>query len=227
MEKMKKSAGPMEDKSNLQKLTIDFFQDIYKLDYKTYARHFLAYILSPVITGIKPASTLTLRNCKKRLRDYWEESKEELLHIYNLDYIELERNKDRLILLVYDRENLASHLNIDENKILLNNFGYRQKEDLDSSLLYLKKRVSSQAFPHESGIFLGIPWEDVEGFIKKEDSIYDGFWKVYQDLDRYKLIFRLYNESKKIYINNYFAGQELSIKNIYSNHRKNIYAACG
>ena len=39
-------------------------------------------------------------------------------------------------------------------------------------------------FPHEIGVFLGYPLDDVKGFIKNEGKKYlmIGYWKVYSDL---------------------------------------------
>lgn len=211
----------------MRDLSIKFFKSIECLPKSEYGKHFLEYILSPVITGIKPASTVTLRNCRKELRTYWETSKKEILDEHSLEYIELENDDSKLILLVYDSENLYYHLNLDSNARLLCQFGYNKDIDLGNCLLCLKNRIDKEQFPHESGVFLGIPSEDVLGFINHKDSIYDGFWKVYKNINRYKYIFNLYNRSKKIYIQNYFSTQKISIKDIYSNHRKSIYANCG
>ena len=56
-------------------------------------------------------------------------------------------------------------------------------------LARLAKRVEcfgggKVGFPHEIGIFLGYPLWDVEGFLKNngENSIGNGYWKVYDDL---------------------------------------------
>ena len=51
-----------------------------------------------------------------------------------------------------------------------------------------------EAFPHEIGLFLSYPPEDVRGFIehKGHESKCDGCWKVYGDAERAKKTFRTY-----------------------------------
>lgn len=41
-------------------------------------------------------------------------------------------------------------------------------------------------FPHEMGILLGYPVEDVEGFIinNGKNELYTGYWKVYDNLTK-------------------------------------------
>ncbi len=49
-------------------------------------------------------------------------------------------------------------------------------------------------FPHEIGLFLGYPFEDVVGFIENHgrNSKYAGCWKVYSSVSRAKLMFEAY-----------------------------------
>lgn len=81
---------------------------------------------------------------------------------------------------------------------LLKELGY-DVEDTDACIDCLRKKLeiitSSKDFPHEIGLFLGYPVEDVRGFIKHkgECSKCIGCWKVYGDVmkaedtfDRYK-----------------------------------------
>lgn len=54
-------------------------------------------------------------------------------------------------------------------------------------------------FPHEMGLLLGYPIEDVEGFIKNkgENYLYAGYWKVYKDVEQKKLLFDAYESAKE------------------------------
>ena len=80
----------------------------------------------------------------------------------------------------------------------MSEFGY-DVEDTEACIDCLRKKLeiikSSKDFPHEIGLFLGYPVEDVKGFIKHkgECSKCIGCWKVYGDVqkaedtfDRYK-----------------------------------------
>ena len=46
-------------------------------------------------------------------------------------------------------------------------------------------------FPHEIGVLLGYPAEDVKGFVVNEGKnyLYSGYWKVYGDLSEAKQLF--------------------------------------
>ncbi len=61
----------------------------------------------------------------------------------------------------------------------------------------LKKKYSKEC-PHEIGIFLGVPLEDVESFIKHKGKNYliCGYWKVYHGLEKSIDTFEAYNQAK-------------------------------
>ena len=61
---------------------------------------------------------------------------------------------------------------------------------------YMSKR---QHFPHEMGLLLGYPVEDVEGFMrnKGENYLYAGYWKVYENIEEKKLLFEAYESARE------------------------------
>ena len=66
----------------------------------------------------------------------------------------------------------------------------------------LSRRLSAGGeFPHEVGLFLGYPAEDVEGFIthRAQDAKAVGVWKVYGDVEQAKRTFALYDKCKRVY----------------------------
>ena len=58
----------------------------------------------------------------------------------------------------------------------------------------LGRRLNQGDFPHEVGLFLGYPPEDVEGFRLHRGRDYKlaGCWKVYSDVERARQCFRRY-----------------------------------
>ena len=54
-------------------------------------------------------------------------------------------------------------------------------------------------FPHEMGVFLEYPIEDVRGFIENEgkNCLYSGYWKVYEDVEAKKETFEMYEIAKE------------------------------
>lgn len=66
----------------------------------------------------------------------------------------------------------------------------------------LVRRVNSQeTFPHEIGLFLGYPSEDVNGFIKygADKAKCVGAWRVYGDEEAAKKKFALYKKCTRVY----------------------------
>mgnify|MGYP000019431873 FL=1 len=62
--------------------------------------------------------------------------------------------------------------------------GYQADQDCQSLLRQLSRRLClEREFPHEIGVFLGYPLEDVVGFIENHGRNYTccGYWKAYGD----------------------------------------------
>lgn len=70
---------------------------------------------------------------------------------------------------------------------------------LEGKLKRLEKRFRKDSFPHEIGLFLGYPLEDVRGFIanKGRNSKYTGEWKVYGNLNTALRLFQSYQDSRR------------------------------
>ena len=63
--------------------------------------------------------------------------------------------------------------------------GYPVDDGIEAMLAHLSRRLCQEAFPHEIGLFLGYPPEDVEGFRRNKGQNYKlcGWWKVYGDAE--------------------------------------------
>ena len=69
-------------------------------------------------------------------------------------------------------------------------------------IAHLKKRLSEgNGFPHEIGLFLGYPPEDVRGFIQNKALGHkvSGYWKVYGDEQKARNTFRAYKHCTDCY----------------------------
>lgn len=58
---------------------------------------------------------------------------------------------------------------------------------------------ASEEFPHEIGLFLGYPPEDVQGFLDHRPCKCSGCWKVYGDENKAKKTFDLYKKYERVY----------------------------
>ena len=81
----------------------------------------------------------------------------------------------------------------------LSRFGYQNDWDYLQYLEFLKKRYTNLC-PHEIGVFLGYPIYDVMQFIScpNKECRFVGYWKVYENEEVAKEIFRSYDEAKQI-----------------------------
>lgn len=67
---------------------------------------------------------------------------------------------------------------------------------------YQNYMKDNQKFPHEMGLLLGYPIEDVKGFINNDGKNYlhIGYWKVYENLSEKLQLFRKFELAKETII---------------------------
>ena len=95
---------------------------------------------------------------------------------------------------------------------LLERYGY-ENSDIDSCMKHLKYRLlKCTCFPHEIGVFLGYPLEDVKGFIDNKGKNCEscGVWKVYCDREEKDKLFQKFKKCKDVYLQVFYEGRELS-----------------
>lgn len=124
----------------------------------------------------------------------------------------LYEEKDKLTILLYHFDMLAAHLNDRGVREILWAEGYRAF-DVESVLTafierYRESRRRGTDFPHELGLLLGYPLEDVRGFIsnKGKDSLYAGYWKVYANVPAKRSVFRQYERAKETLLTMLYQG---------------------
>ena len=92
--------------------------------------------------------------------------------------------------------------------MLLRQYGYTV-DDAEQCVAQLCTRLQgSGSFPHEIGLFLGYPAEDVRGFIENKAQNFKlvGTWKVYGDVDAARRTFARYQKCTESYCRAYSAG---------------------
>ena len=108
---------------------------------------------------------------------------------------------------------LRALLDQPDNAAFLRGLGYRRLHDLEAALCQLSRRFQDPAcFPHELGLFLGYPLEDVQGFIQNDGKnyLFKGFWKVYAKEEASRERFALYMKCREIYLRCYYQGKSVS-----------------
>lgn len=119
-----------------------------------------------------------------------------------LRILPLRLEKNSALIYVYRPSRLKHDLQQSEACSLLKAQGYSCGE-ADSCILRLIDRLNDgNDFPHEIGLFLGYPPEDVRGFIENnaKNCKCVGCWKVYGDEKKAKLLFERYKKCTENYI---------------------------
>ena len=106
----------------------------------------------------------------------------------------------RVLLLLYRPEQLSRELSHPTAQKLLRSLGYPVEAPLEAVLQKLESRFfcTHSGFPHEVGIFLGYPADDVSDFIRfgGRGEALSGYWKVYHDPEAARQKFSLYDKCR-------------------------------
>lgn len=138
----------------------------------------IALHCAPLISGLTISNIICIeKGSVSRLN--------EILYGTDILYDVLITNVHKATILLYNKLKLEEHLYHQRVKTLLMKMGYTNI-NLQGVLKEFKKRfrkymTEGTVFPHEMGILLGYPMEDVEGFINNDgrNFLYTGYWKVY------------------------------------------------
>ena len=156
----------------------------------------LAYQCAALITGQKVSNTfITSRNNIARLAAVFKGT--------SIAYRLLCVKENRATFLLYRKGQLERHLNRPEIKNRMEEYGYRDLS-FGEMLRLLSQRYAAyicrgEEFPHEMGLFLGYPPEDVMGFVKEKGRKYklSGYWKVYGDADYCRKLFASFDLARE------------------------------
>lgn len=161
--------------------------------------YLLGFHCTPAFAGIKCANLLSLchekyDNIEKKLLQLNANFNPKGIYIKRLCFCQ-----KRILILVYGKNLLEKTVYDPKHIPLLQKEGYPLSEGLDAVLDHLCMRLQQQAeFPHEIGIFLGYPLDDVIGFRQNRGKNYklSGYWKVYGDERSAKKLFEKYTRCR-------------------------------
>lgn len=166
---------------------------------------------SPTLAGIKTGNLFSYpfsdyRHIINLIAD-WNNS----LNIRGVYFKILKTTPHRILIYVYRKNRLLQDLSCPKVICFLAEIGY-QIRDIDSCLDFLSLRVqNSMDFPHEIGLFLSYPFEDVEGFINHQgkDCIHCGYWKVYYNENEKVKLFSQYKKCTQKYFQRLISGSSI------------------
>jgi len=173
-----------------------------------------AYLIrncAPTLAGIKSGSMFSLpcqdpEKLKLSLRkmNSW-------LVPRGLRLIPLRVSARRALLYLYRPARLRDDLSLDLSGQLLAQGGF-YAGSCERCLRLLIQRIQLQdGFPHEFGLFLGYPPEDVLGYIHNNacNCKCSGCWKVYGDVDEAQRRFHLYKKCTRVYCDLWSRGRTI------------------
>lgn len=124
-----------------------------------------------------------------------------LLNPKGVHIVPLRLKAGRALIYVYRPMLLAKDIGHKDARDFLMSMGYTERSTGRCIGVLAERLASSQAFPHEIGLFLGYPLPDVKAFIenKGQNCKCIGCWKVYTDECRAKKLFAQFDQCTRIY----------------------------
>ena len=166
---------------------------------------------SPTLAGLKTGNIFTYRfSSLQELKDSITRLNRRLSS-KGIRVIPLRIRQSTALIYVFRPKKLSADLSNAEAEILLQKFGYSPDLPGKCILRLIDRLKDSDDFPHEIGLFLGYPPEDVHGFIchKNEGCKTIGCWKVYGDKEKAENTFKKFKKCKSIYSTQLANGNSL------------------
>lgn len=190
-------------------------RDVYEeVDFKKIEHSFI-YQCAPVIAGLKISNLFIIEMI-------WLKKALDLIEAFGLSYHMLYSAYDKAVIFVFNREKTTESINRAANSAFFRDIGYSELS-LDHLLTKISVRYRGYmkhkaGFPDELGILLGYPEEDVKGYIenKGKNYLYNGYWKVYRDVEEKKSRFDSFDRATEELIRKLIADKDIKpIVNMY------------
>ena len=165
---------------------------------------------APTLAGMKSGSLVRVPGEKARLEEavrYWNE----LLNHRGVKVRILRADVHCALVYIYRPMKLQADWAQAGVRDFLMRHGYG--EDVESNIDRLSCRLEQKReFPHEIGLFLSYPLDDVQGFIDNCGRNYClcGCWKVYGDKEAAQRCFDRYRKCAEVYVRCYHKGHTLT-----------------
>ena len=173
--------------------------------------NYLVCHCSPTLAGLKTGNIFTYRFFSI------PELKDSIIRLNRrlsskgIRVIPLRIDNESALIYVFRPKKLGADLNSAKAGELLEHFGYSPDLPGKCIVKLIDRLKESSEFPHEIGLFLGYPPEDVKGFIehKHEGLKMSGCWKVYSDKDYAEKTFKRFKKCKSVYCAQHAKGRSL------------------
>lgn len=168
---------------------------------------------SPTLAGIKTGNIFTYKF------DSVYELRESIRGLNNklsskgLRVLPLKVKNNSALIYVYRPSKLKCDLSEKESIDILKEYGYVCAEPEKCVVTLINRLNEQETFPHEIGLFLGYPPEDVRGFINNKAQRFKcvGCWKVYGDVKRAETLFLTYKKCTASYMKQHKKGDAIEV----------------
>ena len=167
---------------------------------------------APTLAGLKSASMICLPVGGEQGMQTTARWREMMQH-RGVEVQVLRSSAERTLIYLYRGKLLLKDWEKPGTADFLRRHDYEPKEGVAANVERLKQRIAEHpCFPHEIGLFLGYPLEDVQGFIDNGGRNYGlcGCWKVYGDVEAARACFARYRKCVQVYLRCYQNGQSLT-----------------
>ncbi|QDW73800.1 DUF3793 family protein [Lachnospiraceae bacterium KGMB03038] len=168
----------------------------------------LALQCGPFLKGMKKGSITNIE--RQDLKELWK-----ILAGTGIAFRVLAAHKGKYLILFYRRREMEEHLNRPDILEFLEGYDYKSGR-FEELLAHLALRVRQHScegigFPHEIGVFLDYPLEDVTSFIQMggKHSLLTGYWKVYHNPEQARMTFLAYDKARYSAVNEFLAGRTI------------------
>lgn len=167
---------------------------------------------SPTLAGMKAGSMFSC-SCRthQELLEYVRQANRVLVP-KGIRVVILRYRRGRALIYMFRPKAIAQMLQDPAAVELLKKRGYRELRVEPCICQLLGRFQTEEEFPHEIGLFLGYPPEDVWGFIRNSASNQKccGCWKVYGDAEAAQKTFEMYKKCTNIYCSLWEQGKSIA-----------------
>lgn len=176
----------------------EVFELVQGMDLKSIETQ-IALQCAPLISGLKMSNLLIVSAEDETLVRM-------ILRKSGISFYRLLKSGEKVTFLLFRREWLEAYLQQKEVRAVFVAEGY-QDYILGNVFRTFQERYKrymngGDCFPHEMGLLLGYPVEDVQGFMENEGKnfLYSGYWKVYADVQEKIKLFQKFETAKETVI---------------------------
>ncbi len=166
---------------------------------------------SPTLAGLKTGNLFTCpyeseQGLRQELRQF-----NKRLTSKGLRILPLRCKERRALIYLYRPGHLRRDLSDHRARALLHTHGYLCENPNRCVARLMERLRECEAFPHEIGLFLGYPPEDVLGFIENRAECFKcvGYWKVYGDEEKAQKLFQQFKRCTSVYCDQWAKGKSI------------------